>query len=115
VSVLQESSHHISEANDSHPAEHEPDWFFAILDGAVGPTPVPPSAVVDALEFAKATLHRQLADVDRTSRHLQSLIRQAHAHGLGPDDIAVHTGLDKATVDRVLAGVPLVDVLFEQR
>jgi hypothetical protein len=102
----------MSDASSTDPGNGEPDWFFAFAGDGTNPQSEPPGAVVDALEFAKATLHQQLADVRRTSRHLESLLRRSQRAGLSVDDLAVHAGLGREAVVRVLSGTPLIDVLL---
>jgi hypothetical protein len=88
------------------------DWSFEFADGETSPPAAPPASIVDSLEFAKATLQHELSGVHRTALHLQSQLRSGHAAGLTVDELAVHAGLARETVEAVIAGTPLVDLLF---
>jgi hypothetical protein len=88
------------------------DWSFEFAEGEHGGVPVTPADTVDALEFAKATLQHDLSGLHRTALHLQSLLRRGHGEGLTVDELAVHAGLARETVEAVIAGSPLVDLMF---
>jgi len=89
----------------------EPDWFFSFAgDGAR--EFAPPGGVVDALEFAKATLAHEMAGIRRTCLHQQSLMRRAHAEGMPTADIAVFSGFSQSVVAQVLDGRALDELLL---
>lgn len=116
TTLLRESRITISDSTDATSRGRQPDWSFEFHDGETDVIPEPPSATVDSLEFAKATLHHEYVGIERTSRHLQSLIRRAHAENeLSVEELAVYSGLGVATVESVLMGSPLLDLLLATR
>lgn len=92
-----------SEADRSEPDGSEPD-----VDWEIDPEATPPEQRSDPrLELVAHVLretHAQLASITSTVAAMERVIRECAEQGMTVDQICVQGSLDRAAVERVLAG-----------
>ncbi|WP_207456623.1 hypothetical protein [Desertivibrio insolitus] len=87
--------------------ERGPDW-------TIDPSQEPPTGRLDErlarLRPDLVSLRKQLAELDASSRDIETVIRDCAADGLSPEEIAAQLGTEVPPIARVLGGGSLLGI-----